>query len=294
MELFTQEDKTKFQEALKALKSGAFKFNYDYLSLIDKHLEEIQSEQRTKYPLLQKDYYYIVAHTSQAIARITVAHKVLMRKYPEAQKTFIAIDKLLRIFITGHPIEDYKKFKKYMQIDIDALKKRLDFELDDIDDITNSLIQRHTVKANIAIAREMDIYTRIIELSKPTFNLLRVALEIYRGNKSPSKIKYLSDNIEILRTDSEFVDIFNCLDLQLRHASAHASRRIEGQTLYLLDTRGGQDIIVGQYTFEEFSNIINRTRNELFPILLPTIILFDLCLFLLLLHSTEYRNSIQN
>ena len=86
--------------------------------------------------------------------------------------------------------------------------------------------------------------------------------------------------------------MFGCLDEQIRHASAHASFRIDKvvRKVYLMDERGSKGKIVGTYTFDELTNMINTMQNEFFPVIYPTLVLFDIAMLDLLLVSREYKH----
>lgn len=295
MNSFTEEEKAKLHTAVTALTQGTFKFKYDYRPLIDEFVSAIDKD-KAKFILLRNDYYFIVGQTFIASKTIMSAAKQLDIKYPESSKTAQVIDKIMKTFISGNPMTDYRFYRIYCPLSFDSLAKRMCTEIEEIDDTAKELIRRSQIDVRIAIPKEMNVYGRILELSKPALNLLRAGQEVYRGNKSPRKNLKLNENIRILKADPDFGAVFNCLDDQIRHANAHASRIIDlkNNTLYLVDSRIKGEPIVGSYSFEEFANVMNEIKNALFPIMFPRLILWDLALINLLLVSSEFKNSVQS
>jgi hypothetical protein len=96
---------------------------------------------------------------------------------------------------------------------------------------------------------------------------------------------------EVSKRCVENPSLFSCLDEHIRHSDAHASIRIEkkARTVYLLDARSGKEKIVRVYTFDELVNMINTMQNEFFPVIYPTIVIFDIAMLDLLLVSREYK-----
>ena len=56
-----------------------------------------------------------------------------------------------------------------------------------------------------------------------------------------------------------------------------------------MDERGSKGKILRTYTFDELTNMINNMQNEFFPVIYPTIVLFDIVILDLLLASREYK-----
>ena len=295
MNSFTEEEKAKLRAAVTALTQGTFKFKYDYLPLINEFVSAIDRD-KTKFISLKNDYYYIVGHTFIASSNIMSATKQLDIKYPESRKSAQVIDSIMKTFISGNPVEDYRFYKIYCPLSLDSLARRMSTEIEEIDDTAKELIRRGQVDVRIAILKEMNVYEKILELAKPGLNLLRAGQEIYRGNKSPRKNLKLNENIRVLKADPDFGAVFNCLDDQIRHANAHASRIIDlkDNILYLVDSRVRGEPIVGSYSFEEFADVMNQIKNTLFPIMLPRLILWYLVPLNRLLVSSEFNNSIQS
>jgi hypothetical protein len=81
------------------------------------------------------------------------------------------------------------------------------------------------------------------------------------------------------------------LDDQIRHADAHSSRQIdkEKRQVILVDARSGVEKVTRVYTFDELTGIINSMRNEFFPAIYPTIVLFNMTILDILLTRHEYR-----
>jgi hypothetical protein len=282
----------KLKGAAKQIVSGEFTFTYDAPRLIDEFLGNERTVKNKKFLPLKRDYHYILANTFLISEEMLKAHKRLERKYPETKKTIQAIDAIMKSFWpTNNAIKNYKFYRSYLKFDIDGLSKRISTELPVADDTIREFIRRGKIDADIAIPKMMDIYGRFMELSAPVINLIRIGLEIKRGNSSPDREYKLGQNIKILKSDLDYGSLFGCLDEQIRHADAHVSRRINkaARKVCLLDARGSREHIVSTYTFDEFADMINLMQNQFFPAIFPTLILFDIATLDLLLTSPEYK-----
>ncbi len=283
----------KLKEAAKEIISGEFIFTYDAPKLIDELLRSERNIINEQFLPLKRDYHYILAHALLISQEMLKEHKRLTHKYPEAERLIRAVGTILKSFRpTGNAIKDYKFYRSYLNFDIDELSERMSTELPVADDTIKDFIRRGKIDADIAIPKMMDIYGRFMELSAPVINLIRVGLELKRGNSLPDGDYKLGQNIRILRSDQDYGPFFVCLDEQIRHADAHASRRIDKATrkVYLIDARWGREQIVGSYTFDELADMINLMQNQFFPAIFPTLILFDITTLDILLKSREYKH----
>jgi hypothetical protein len=293
VEYLIDKDYGRLKEAAKEIISGKFKFTYDAPKLIDEFLRSERNVKDKQFLPLKKDYHYILANTFLISEEMLKAHKRLARKYPEAKRTIQGVDTIMKSFRpTGNAIKDYKFYRSYLKFDIDELSKRVSTELPVADDTIKDFIRRGKIDADIAIPKMMDIYGRFTELSAPVINFIRIGLELKRGNSSSDEEYKLGQNIKILRSDPDYGPLFGCLDEQIRHADAHASRRIDkaARKILLIDARRNKERIVGTYTFDEFTDMINLMQNQFFPAIFPTLILFDIATLDLLLVSPEYKH----
>jgi len=292
VEHLIDKDHGKLNEAVNEIISGKFTFTYDTPKLIDEFLRSEGNVKNKKFLPLKRDYHYILANTFLISEEMLNAHKRLERKYPEAKRTIQAVDTIMKSFRpTSNAIKNYKFYRSYLKFDIDELSKRISTELPVADDTIKEFIRRGKVDVDIAIPKMMDIYGRFMELSAPVINLIRIGLELKRGNSSPDGEYKLGQNIRILKSDLDYGPLFGCLDEQIRHADAHVSRRIDkaARKVCLLDARGSREQIVSTYTFDEFTDMINLMQNQFFPAVFPTLILFDIATLDLLLTSPEYK-----
>jgi len=287
-------DGSKIRKAVEEIKSRRFTREYSPAKLIEEFLENKNNVKDKKFLPLKTDYHYILAAALIESNKMLKMQGMLIKKFPEAQKVLDAIE---RIFLksfrpTGNPIKNYKFYRKYLTFDIDELGDRMSTQLNDADDIMKEFIKRREVDTKISFPRMMNVYANFLEVLSPMLNLVRIGLELRRGNKSPNKKRELVENIRILKSDTEFGPLFGCLDEQVRHASAHASFRIDktNRKVYLMDERGSKGKIVGTYTFDELTNMINTMQNEFFPVIYPTLVIFDIAMLDSLLVSREYKH----
>ena len=286
------QDHSKLREAAEKIRLGEFTFAYSVRELIDELLSGERNVRNKKFLPLKRDYHYILANAFVTSEEMLKAHKRLAHKYPEAKRTIDAADAIMRSFRpTDNAVKDYRFYRSHLRFDMNELSRRASTELLVSDDTVKDFIRRGKLDADIAIPKMMDIYGRFIELLTPVLNLLRIGLELKRGNASPSREYRLGQNIGMLKADPTYGPLFGCLDEQMRHSDAHVSRRIDkaSREVCLLDARGRKERIVSTYTFDEFTDMINVMQNQFFPAVLPTFILFDTAMLDLLLTSPEYR-----
>jgi hypothetical protein len=285
-------DKSKLSNAVDDLKSGKFKFTYDPPGLVNEFLKSERNVKNKKFLPLKRDYHHILASVLLASRAMQKAYKRLENKYSQAKKVFKGIDSIMRGFwLTGNPTKDYNLYRNYLTFDISELGQRMSTQLPLVGDTAKDFKRRGGVDANIGIPRLMNIYGRFLELLKPMLNIIRIGLELRRGNLAPDKNYPLTKNIEVLKSDWEYGQLFDCLDEQIRHSDAHVAVRIDkaDRKIYLMDTRSAKERIVKVYTFDEFTNMLNVMNNQFFPVIYSTIALFDAAMLDLVLVSKEYK-----
>lgn len=288
-------DHGKLNEATKQLISGEFTFTYDAPNLIDEFLRSERNVKNKKFLPLKRDYHYILASAFLISREMLKAHKGLTSKFPESKRVIQAVDSIMKSFWrTGNAIKDYKFYRSYLKFDIGQLAKRMLTELPVAGDTRKEFMRRGKIDADIAIPKIMDIYGQFIELSAPVINLIRIGLELKKGNPSPYGEYKLGQNIKILKSDPDYGPLFGCLDEQIRHADAHASRHIDkaARKVLLIDARGNRERIVGTYTFDEFTDMMNVMQNQFFPAVFPTLVIFDVATLDILLVSREYKHML--
>lgn len=291
LEHLVDADHGRMEKALEKVRSGTFRLSYDPSKLINGLLKSERNIKDEKYLPLKKDYHYILASTILTSAQLLRGHKQLMRKYPEAVKVFEAIDIIMKCFWpTRNALHNYKFYKGYVDFDVSLLMKRVSTQLPAMDDTVKSFRNRGDVDAYIIVPKFMDIYARQMELLKPAINIVRIGLELKAGNKSPIKELDLTKNMTTLKSDVTYGPLLSRLDEQIRHADAHVSTIIDKSAgkIQLLDVRGGKEVVAREYTAESFADAINAMQNEFFPVIYPTIGLFDIATLAILLKSSEY------
>lgn len=283
-------DKSRIEKATKEIRSSKFSLQQHPRKLVDDILvKKVNFKKNTQ--ILIKNHHHIRAAVLFESVQMLKLQEELIKKHPEAKSIYDGVEQILMTFRrTDNALKDYGFYKNFVNFDIDELGERMSAQLPVADDTHKDFIRRKKVDAEIAIPKMMQIYANFFEISSPILNLLRIGLELKRGNNSPNKHYKPVENIGILKSDTEFGHLFSCLDEQVRHASAHASFRIDknNRKIYFLDERGSKGKIVRTYTFDELTNILNSFDNEFFPIIYPNLVLFDNAMLVLLLNSREY------
>jgi hypothetical protein len=291
IEHLVDKDHSKIKTAIGEMTSGKFEFSYNPIKLIDDLIVHNGSPKNRKFLPLKKDYHYILAARlleSQQILRI---QKEVIRKNPEIQKIIDAVGQITMAFRpTGNVIKDYKFYKSFVNFDIQALMKRISTQSKVINDTMKEFFQRGSVPGDIAIPRLMGIYGRVMELSAPVLNLLRIGLELRGGNQRLVRQLSLTENVARLKTDPNYGHIFSCLDEMIRHSDAHASITVADGIVNLIDARGPEAKIVRTYKFKEIVQMIREMQRSLFPALITTLILQEIAMIDLLLTSPEYKH----
>jgi len=291
LEYLADLDRSRIEKATKEIMSGRFSFSYRPQELVDELLGNKRNIKKHLLPL-KKEYHHILAAFVLQSKKMLKAQELLIKKYPEAQKVVDGIGQILMAFrSTGNAVKDYKFYKGFVSFNIDDLGKRMSAQLPAADDTVKDFVRRSKINADIVIPKMMNIYGRFLELITPILNLIRIGLELKRGNASPEARYTIGKNIKILKSDPNYGTLFGCLDKQIRHSDAHASIYIdkEARKVQLIDARSGKERIVGTYTFEALIDMINTMQNEFFPVIYPTLVLFDIAMFELLLISREYK-----
>ena len=186
----------------------------------------------------------------------------------------------------------FKLYRSYVNFHIAAWTTNLSTQLKTIDDTIQEGIKEQSVPWHSAVPTLASIYHRCIELSKEPINLLRVGLELTRGIPHPKKRLDLGANIAILKRDSVYGHMFNCLDPQIRHGYAHCSITFDNNQVQVLNLEGRKARVLRTYQPNDFVRMIDVLLHDLFPSLTVIVILHDLAMLDMLLWSKEYRLSL--
>jgi hypothetical protein len=206
-------DKSKLKSAADDLRSKKFEFTYNPLKMIDEFLKSERSVKNKKFLPLKTDYHHILmAALLQSKAMLETRERII-KKYPETQKLVKAVEGIfLKSFRpTRNALKDYKFYKKYLNFDIDYLGERMSAQLIVADDTVKDFIRRSKIHSDIAIPKMMNIYGRFLEILGPMINLIRIGLELKRGNSSPEAVYKVGENIEILKSDPDYGSFFPML-----------------------------------------------------------------------------------
>jgi hypothetical protein len=285
-------DKSRVKSAAEEVGAGKFKREYAVAQLVDEFLENPESIKDAKFLPLKDDYHHILVAASIEGKRFLRTQEKLLKKFTGAKKYIDATEQIMNGFKPkSNAIKGYRVYKNYLNFDIDQLMSRVSTQLPVADDTLKDFMRRDGVDADIAIPKMMNIYGRFLELLKPVLNLVRVGLELKRGKLAPDKDYSLARNIEVLKSDQEYGQFFNCLDEQIRHSDAHISLRIDKavRKIYLMDSRVEKEKIVRVYTFDELMEMISVMQNEFFQATLSTLLVFDIGMLVILLASREYK-----
>lgn len=288
------EDHSKLKTAMEEIGAGKFQREYSPAKLIDELLTSKKNVKDVKFLPLKKDYHHILAYFYVKSKMMLSARKEIIKKYPETQKVADVVERLfLKSFRpSGNALSDYNYYKRFMDFDLADLADRMKDELAVADDTIKEMVSRGQVDTQITIRKMMNIYAHYLEILAPMINLIRISMEIKKGNLSPETVYKVGENIKILKSDPDCGTLFRCLDEQIRHSEAHANVRInkESRKVSLVDSQTGKGKTVKVYTFDELAGMINAMQNEFFPVVYPTIVLFDLTMLDLLLASREYKH----
>lgn len=284
IEHLIDKDYSKRKKAADEIRSGKFIFTYDPAELIDEFLKNGRNAKGKIFLPLKSDYHYIIADNLLMSTEMLKEHKRLTHKYPETKELFESIKIVMKSFWpTGDAIKDYKFYRSFLNFDIVELAKKVSIELPVTHDAVKEFIGHDKVDIDIAIPRMIHEYSRFFELSEPVINLVRIGLELKRGNASPDRQYESWQNIRILKSDPDCGPLFGCLDEQIRHADKVA-RKIDPA-----DARSGKKQTVETYTFDECSNMLDLMLNKFSPVIFSSVLLFSVTTLILLLVNHEYK-----
>lgn len=293
LEFLADKDHSNINEALNDITQGKFRLTSNDLqstaNLIQDFLERRNNIKDKSFIRLKKEHYHILAATLMFSKWVLAEQNQLESREPNIKPTIYKLDRLLLPFRKqGNPIKNFKHYRKYVTFDIAAWGENLHTQLGSIIEVLESLKKQNT-PLDSGILKLASIYHNYIELSQGALNLLRVGLEMSRGNLSPVKKLPVGKNMEILKNDTEYGQIFICLDPQIRHGHAHCSVDFKDDMVRIRDLRNQKVKIIKTYTPEQFVSMVDTMRNNLFPAMIFMIFLHDLAMLDMLLCSKEYR-----
>lgn len=289
-----EDRKEKTQDALYALKSGDFIFEYSPHKLIDELLESppnLKTLRNEKFSPLLEDYFHILALYLLQSKQVMEMSNQLEKKFPEIKELVEVMGWIQAAFsfVTKNPIKNYNFYRNYANYDSDALFEQLSSQLNITGETIIGLVKQGNANWKRDIPKMMDMYTRCIEPSRPLINILRVGLELRQGVKLPEKDFSLGQNIKILQSDSKYGSLFTCLDEQIRHGHAHMNTYIKGDKVEIRNgiTRKAKAIRI--YKCNEIINLILDMRQQFLPALMIATIINDYALLDQVLMSVEYQ-----
>lgn len=148
---------------------------------------------------------------------------------------------------------------------------------------------RKTVPVEIDIRHLLDIYRRLSESLVPLIKVLSEAVCMLEGRQRPDPNLGFEIRYEIIKR-SPYGGFLKCLDPAIRHSESHTATRVDKVIgkVYLTEIIDGQRLTVGEYTFEQVSDMTRELVDVLFPSLLFSFCLHELALILVILFSPEY------
>lgn len=283
------EDHSKLNAARDDLLSGKLVVKYDPNELIEELLASRRNIKNKKFLSLKRDYYHILANALLKSSRTLKTKQDLIVNRPGIKNIIDMADKLLSAFRrSGNAIKDFKFYKSYLHFDVEAWTRMFSSNSKQINEILRGEKSK-VVRLESRIDPLANIYRRCMELSSPVINLARVGLELNRGITLPHKTYRLWKNIQILRSDSEYGQVFDCLDERIRHGDAHCSIVVENDMVVIYDLRSRKAKIVHTYKPEQFVITVQDMLNKLFPALANMMMLHELAMLDLILVSKEYK-----
>lgn len=289
VEYLVDEDKSKVHKAIGDLRTGKFKFNYDFDRLLDEILLK-NAPTSNRYLPLKRDYYYIFAMYLLRSEGTVKSQATIIAKDAMAKAYVDAANEITIAFRpSSNAIENYRFYKKWAAFDFNRIVSRIASQSDVVNDAVAELVRRGKVSGPIAIDRFLTIYKKITELISPFLNLIRVGMQLKDGVANPKPILPLGQNIALLRAHSTYGPLFHCLDADLRHADAHVSAEVVDNDVVLYDCRGKTAKELKRYTLEEVGKMTQTLQQTLFPAMAITMIMQEVAMKDLVLISREFK-----
>ena len=301
VEFLIDTDGKKLQAAIKKVRSGDFVLAFDIEKTFDKFISGKYGKKDKDIIKLKTHYFEIFGLTLFLSNEYVKSKEKMERENKEFTEYHALIDEILRMAFmrTDKPIEaiqDYKFFKNFLSFDIENIARRALKQSEQVNDLFGMLSKRGGVEGSIGIGYLLDVYRRFCELCYEFVNMLRVAIEVADGVAKPESYLPYLENVEIIKSKQKYSKLVKSLDPHIRHSESHMGTRIDDEKgeVVLINTRGGNENIVGKYTFHEISDMTKTIQRSLYPALLTTFTIFETAFKLLIFISLEYKLMLLN
>ena len=295
-EFLIDTDGKKLQAAIKMVQSGDFVLDFDIGKTFDKFLSGKYGMRDKDIIKLKTHYFEIFALTLHLSNECITSKEKIDMKNKEFTKYYFLIDEIVRMGFmrTGKPIEaiqDYKFFKNFLGFDIENIAIRGIEQCEHVNDLFGMLSEREGVEGSTGTRHILDVYRRFCELSFEFINMLRIAIEVADGVEKPESYLTYLENVGIIKSKQRYSKLVESIDPHIRHSESHMGTHIDNEKdeIVLTDTRGGNENVVGKYTFHELSDMTKTIQHSLYPALLITFTIFETAFKLLTFISPEYK-----
>lgn len=290
MESLAKDADSKKNAALQRLTSNTFRFDYSPKALVTRFLAS-RKWGAAEFTALKRDYFEIQAYFLLHGKQMLSAQQALHRNKPGTEQYSDIVDEVLRkAFRTDVDfVANYLKFQEALASDTDDTLAQASAQHKIVKDTLEMLGGRKTVPGEIGIPHLLDIYRRLSESLVPMIKVLSEAVCVLEGRQRPDPTLGFTKRCEIIKRSS-YGGLLTCLDPAIRHSESHAATRVDKATakVYLTEVIDGQRRTLGEYTFEQVTEMTRELLDVLFPSLLTSLYMHELALILVILFSPEY------
>jgi hypothetical protein len=157
-------------------------------------------------------------------------------------------------------------------------------------DLHEMLAARGSIRGDVALPHLLDVYRRQCESLRPFVYALSEVIQALDGPRRLERTLGYEKRVELIKK-SQYGQIVDCLDPQIRHSESHGGTEIDHErgTIILGEiTVEGLRRTIREYSYWQFADIARNLEHGLYMAMMAEFSLIQLSTLVLMTHSAEY------
>lgn len=293
-------EETKLRQAIKDNQDGKSSLQPGFWDRLDTALVKLLFERpRRDDPdliWLRKNHFQILAHY--------IVQKALLKKHQE-EESFTKhqdipqiCEKVQSILTNGFLLRKkysnvllaYKNYRNLLPDTLEDHTTRMAIQIIYRNDLLRMLKETGSKEKRVRILYILDMYRRYYELTRPILDLLRIAIQLFKGEKNPRPSFKDVDLVYFLKTH-DYRILTESFEPVIRHCESHLATRFDEskETVRFTKRKKLRRVTELELTYDEMVNKMDYLKVVLLYALYYAFYDFDDMFKLILLPSVEYK-----
>jgi hypothetical protein len=282
---------SKFKAAVSRHRPGKFLLPTSPRRLI---IEFLKSNDRSdaRFIVLKQYHFDIAAALLVESKSMLESQASIYEKFPLAKRYGEEIERALNAYFRTGPdlLIRVIAFLRSTPVDIlDALLAAVRQQTHS-HDLYQMLAARGSIRGDVALPHLLDVYRRQTESIRPFVFALSEVIHALDGPRRLDPTLGYEKRVELIKK-SQYGQIVDCLDPQIRHSESHGGTEINherGAIILTERTAEGNRRTIREYSYWEFADIARNLEHGLYMAIMAEFTLIQLSALVLITHSVEY------